>query len=119
MSDATAAAAVPSTVILKTGLTLTVASGKELSGRLEYFTAPRSLVLFDDDSLEPVLLTVPNTAESAEAYAALADGQVLIRNWTELRGIADALVAQGVVELTGDEVRIGTFQLQAFVARLL
>jgi hypothetical protein len=105
--------------VLDSNITLPLASGKSLTGRLEHFSGPRSLVIFNDDSLEPVLLTVPNTAETAGAYAALEPDQVLIRNWTELRGAPDALATEGIVELTGQQVSIGMFRLQAFVARLL
>lgn len=105
--------------VLNKSITLPLASGKSLTGRLEHFSGPKSLVIFSDDSLEPVLLTVPTTHESEEAYDALEPDQVLLRNWTELRGVHEALVDQGVVELTGQEVSIGMFRLQAFVARLL
>jgi hypothetical protein len=106
------------TRVIDPSITIPLANGKAVTGRLEHFAGPKSLVVFDDESLAPVLLTVP-ASEAPEHHAALDADQVLLRNWTDLRGAGDALVDQGIVALTGEEVSIGMFRLQAFVARVL
>jgi hypothetical protein len=105
-------------LVLAGNISIPLPGGADLNGRLEYFIGAKSLVLFDDDALEPVLLTI-NAAEAPEAHAALEADQVLLRNWTSMRGVPEILVNSKLVELTGEEVRIGTFQLQALVARVL
>ncbi|MCI4659760.1 hypothetical protein [Cryobacterium zhongshanensis] len=108
----------PNSRIIDPGITLQLANGKSLTGRLEYFIPSKNLVVFDDDSLEPVTLTVL-VAEAPSEHAALGSDEVLLRNWTDLRGAPAALAGVGIVELTGQEVKVGMFRLQALVARLL
>jgi hypothetical protein len=108
----------PNSRIIDPSITLRLTSGKSLSGRLEYFIPSKNLVVFDDDSLEPVTLTVL-VAEAPTEHAALGSDEVLLRNWTALRGAPAALADLGIVALTGQEVSVGLFRLQALVARLL
>lgn len=89
-----------------------------IKGSLEYFAGSKALAVFNEDDLGAKQLTVL-PAQAPDEHAALADDEVLLQNWTELRGVADALVEQGVVELTGKEVQVGTFRLRALVARVL
>mgnify|MGYP001499118887 CR=1 FL=1 len=102
---------------LRKGLALQVA-GKEITGNVEYYPDAKSLVIFHNDGWDALLLTVPRD-EAGDAADALDPDQVLLRNWTEHRGIGEQLAAQGLLELTGDEVKVGMFRLQALVARVL
>lgn len=104
--------------VLDPDISLVLATGKTLTGRLEHFVGSKSLVIFEEESLAPAQLTVLK-AEAPDAYAALATDEVLLRNWTDMRGVAAALVDSSIVELTGQEVRVGTFRLHALVARVL
>ena len=97
---------------------LELANGKTLAGSLEYFPNGHTLVVLDEDGLEPTQLTV-TAADAPVEHAALAADEVLLRNWTETRGVPASLAKQGIVELTGTEVKVGPFRLQAFVARVL
>lgn len=96
---------------------LTLADGTVHVGRLEHFPAGKSLSLFDDEFVDPILLTVPASEAPAET-AALADDHVLLRNWTEHRGVPEQLAETGLVGLTDEEVKVGMFRLQALVARV-
>lgn len=104
--------------VLAPNVELQLSGGRTLAGRLEHFPAGKSLVIFDENELAPTQLTVL-AAEAPGAHAALEDDQVLLRNWTDARGAAEALAGQGVIELTGEEVKVGMFGLQALVARVL
>lgn len=104
--------------VIDSKVSLPLANGTALTGSLEYFPGPKALAIFGEDDLGPKQLTVMSTEAPAE-HIALADDEVLICNWTDMRGVADALVSQGIVELTGKEVAVGIFRLQAFVARVL
>lgn len=105
--------------VLDSRISLMLANGKTLTGALEHFNPPaKSLVVFDDENFIPTMLTVL-AAEAPLAHIALADDEVLLCNWTELRGVPAALVDQGLVELTGVEVSVGMFRLQALVARVI
>jgi hypothetical protein len=116
MSDTTAAA--PASRVIDPRISITLANGTSRDGRLEYFIPSKQLVVFADDELLSQALTV-KVADAPDAYAALQADEVLLRNWTELRGAAASLVDQGIVELTGVEVPVTTFRLQALVARVL
>lgn len=115
---ATTEPAAPTALILAPAITFPLANGRILSGRLEYFRASKSLAVFDDEALTPSLLTVPVADVPAE-HEALGADEVLLRNWTEMRGTAEALVQLGIVELTGQTLRVGVFGLHAVVARVL
>jgi hypothetical protein len=106
--------------VINSDVELQLPSGQTLSGQLEHASAARSLFIIDLDpeAIDPTLLTV-RRSEAEEATAALAPDEVLLRNWTELRGAPEALVQLGAVELTGQEVKVGLFGLQALVARVL
>lgn len=107
--------------IIDSEVALTLPSGRVISGQLEHATTNKSLFLIDVDPeavSAPVLLTVPK-GEAEDATTALEPDQVLLRNWTELRGAPEALAEAGLVQLTGEEVRVGLFGLQALVARVL
>lgn len=97
---------------------LTLADGKVIAGRLEHFPEGRSIVLFDDEEVDPIPLTV-SAGEAPEATAALDEDHVLLRNWTEHRGVADQLVDCGLVGLTDEQVQVGMFRLQALVAKIV
>lgn len=103
--------------ILDQNVELTLADGKVIAGRLEHFPSGRSLILFDDEEIDPIPLSVPAT-EAPEATAALAEDQVLLRNWTEHRGVPEQLASYGLVGLTDDQVGVGMFRLQAIVAQV-
>lgn len=104
--------------VLDAHLELELTNGTVYVGRLEYFPHSKSLTLFDDEITDPLLLTVP-VAEAPVETAALPDDHVLLRNWTEHRGIADQLVTNGLVGLTDEQVAVGMFRLQGLVARVL
>jgi hypothetical protein len=106
------------TRVLSPRIDLIMANGNTLTGRLENFLAAKSLVIFDDEDLVPKVLTVSSLEAPAE-HAALEADQVLLRNWTEMRGAAASLADQGIIHLTGDAVGVGMFKLQALVARVL
>lgn len=91
--------------------------GADLEGRLEHFPEAHSLVMFDEEELTPVVLTVTEK-EAPEAFAQLAEDEVLVANWAERRGVADSLVENGFVQLTGAEAKVGPFGLQALVAEV-
>lgn len=116
MSNTTAA--LDASQIIAPCITFPLANGKTLTGRLEHFRATKSLAIFDDEGLAPSLLTVPRNDAPAE-HGALEPDEVLLRNWTDMRGTAEALATLGLVELTGQEVSVGMFRLQALVARVL
>jgi len=103
--------------VLAIDLDLSLPGGGRLQGRLEHFPQGRSLVVFDEDGITLTPLTVP-IADAGEHHAQLGPNEVLLRNWTDLRGVAAALVAQGHIELTGREVRIGDFRLEGLIARV-
>jgi len=92
-------------------------NGDGYEGKVEYFPEVRSIVMFDDEELAPVVLTV-NEKEAPEAFAQLGEDEVLIANWAERRGVAASLVEQGLVQLTGAEAKVGPFGLQALVAEV-
>lgn len=96
---------------------LTLADGTVIAGRLEHFPDGKSLILFDDEAVDPYVLTVP-AAEAPAETGALAPDQVLLRNWTEHRGVPEQLAETGLVGLTDEEVKVGIFRLQALVARV-
>lgn len=104
--------------VLKDDISLVLPAGQKLTGKLEHFPAAKSLVISDEAGFVPVLLTVP-ISEAPEAHDALLPGHVLLRNWTDRRGVGEALARHQLVELTGQEVKVGLFQLQALVARVL
>ena len=116
MSDTTTTA--PASRVIDPRVSIRLANGSDLAGRLEYFIPSKQLVVFAYDDLLAQALTV-KVADAPEAYDALAPDEVLLRNWVELRGAAASLVDQGIVELTGVEVPVGTFRLHALVARVL
>lgn len=96
---------------------LTLADGKVVAGRLEHFPASRSLVLFDDEAIDPIQLSVA-MAEAPTETAALDEEHVLLRNWTEHRGVPEQLAGTGLVGLTDEQVQVGLFRLQALVAKV-
>ena len=123
MTDVTAAAAAsaasaPVSRVIQPSASLMLSNTKILAGRLEYFPTGKSLVVFGEDGLLAQALTVPKADAPVETDA-LAPDEVLLRNWTDMRGAGAALANQGLVELTGREVQIGMFKLQALVARVL
>ncbi len=87
------------------------------SGAIEYFPSSKALILTDPDRVDPLVFTV-RADEAPEAFSALGDREVLIRNWTENRGSADQLQNQGIIELTGQSAAVGMFNLNALVARV-
>lgn len=106
--------------IIDSQVELALPEGRALSGQLEHSPTGHSLFLIDLDKevMDPVVLTV-SKRDAPDAIDALEPDQVLLRNWTELRGAPEALAEAGLVELTGEEVRVGLFGLQALVARVL
>jgi hypothetical protein len=106
--------------VIDSHVELPLPSGKTVSGQLEHAPGGRSLFVIDTDqeAIDPTLLTV-RRADAEEATAALAADEVLLRNWTDLRGAPEALAELGAVELTGEAVKVGQFGLQALVARVL
>lgn len=104
--------------IIDPRINIRLTNGKSLIGQLEHFVTAKSLVVFDDENLVPKMLTV-TAAEAPDAHAALGADEVLLRNWTDMRGAPAALADYGTVELTGQEVNVGPFRLQALVARML
>ncbi|ROR76101.1 hypothetical protein SAMN06295974_3751 [Plantibacter flavus] len=107
------------TRVIDENVSIHLTSGAVITGRLEHMPGAKVLAVFDDNRLDgPAVLTVRESEARAE-HSELADDEVLIRNWTNMRGVGDALVQLGIVELTGKEVLVGTFQLQAFVGRVL
>lgn len=104
--------------VLHPMLELERSDGKLMVGRLEHFPEAKGLILFDDEELSPIPLTVP-AGEAPDAHAALGDGQVLLRNWTEHRGVPDQLASHGLVGLTDEQVQVGMFRLHAVIANVL
>lgn len=96
---------------------LTLADGKIIAGRLEHFPEGRALVLFDDEAVDPIPLSVP-AADAPEVTAALDEDHVLLRNWTEHRGVPEQLADSGLVGLTDEQAQVGMFRLQAIVAKI-
>ncbi|MCY1718439.1 hypothetical protein OVA26_16005 [Microbacterium sp. SL62] len=96
---------------------LTLSTKKVIAGRLEHSPSARSLVLFDPEELDPILLSVA-AGEAPLETAALDADHVLLRGWTEHRGVPEQLHEDGLVVLTGEEVQIGLFRLRAAVARV-
>jgi hypothetical protein len=117
MTDAQTAPA-PRDRILDRDVELQLASGKTIQGSLEYFPSGKSLVVLDEDGLEPSQLTV-TAAEAPEIHRELAPDQVLLRNWTDHRGAPKSLAEKGFVELVDETVTVGMFRLNAVVARVL
>lgn len=103
--------------VLASDIELTLANGDIIAGRLEHFPHSRTLALFDAEELHPIPLTVP-VADAPEATANLAEDEVLLRNWTEHRGIPEQLADHGLVGLTDEQVQVGMFRLQAIVAKI-
>ena len=91
--------------------------GKSVTGTLEHFPTGRMLAVTDDVDHDPFLLTA-TAAEAPEAVAALEPDEVVLTNYVETRGIPAWLAEHGYVELR-HEVRIGIFNLQAVVAKVL
>ncbi|WP_311245407.1 MULTISPECIES: hypothetical protein [unclassified Microbacterium] len=104
--------------VLDPHLEIELADGTIHVGRLEYFPDGKSLTLFDDEVTDPVLLTVPVTEAPIET-AALPDDHVLLRNWTEHRGVPEQLASNGLIGLTDEQVAVGMFRLQGLVAKVL
>lgn len=93
----------------------TTPAGTALRGNLEHFPAVRRMVIFGDSGVDVILLTVNND----EHTKPLQLDEVLLSNWSELRGVPQELAARGHIELTGETVHIGQFRLEALVARVL
>lgn len=91
--------------------------GKPITGSLEHFPTGHMMAITDDVDHDPFVLTA-TAAEAPEAVAALAPDEVVLTNYVETRGIPAWLAEHGYVELRR-ELRIGTFGLQAVVARVL
>lgn len=103
--------------VLDHNFELETPGGTTLRGSLEHFPQSRTVVVFGDDGLTTTPLTVSAT-ESKERPAPLNADEVLLRNWTDLRGVPQELAKKGLIELTGEAVHIGQFRLEALVARV-
>lgn len=90
-----------------------------ISGRVEHFPQGHGLVVFDEDGLAPILLSLAEK-EAPSQIAALAEDEVLLADWVERRGVADALEKLGLVEIVRREaVQVGMFPQEAVVVRVL
>lgn len=107
----------PQTVVAD-DFTIDLPGGKSATGTLEHFASAHALVLMSQDQPSPLVLTVTQTEAPAE-HELLADGELLMRNWVETRGVASQLADAGLIELTGQSVSVGLFGLEALVARML
>ena len=107
--------------VLNRDIGLELPGGRILRGRLEYFPQGATLAIFssDDDLNTDITVLTVKTEEIPLTYSAPSPRHVLICNWTDSRGVASALVDAGVIELTGQEIRVGVFSMQALVARVL
>jgi hypothetical protein len=72
----------------------------------------------DPNSFPGERLGVATTALVEAGYPRPAPGCVWLKTWSENTGIAEALVAGGVVELNSEACFVGPFRLIALGARL-
>lgn len=70
---------------------------KSLTGDVDHYPEARAIVVMPEGGLAPVMLTV-RAAEAPDEHALLAEDEVIVADWTDRRGAADALVALGLVE---------------------
>lgn len=103
--------------VLAQRVEIELANGSWLIGALEYFPTGKTLAVTDDVENDPFMLTA-TAAEAPDVTARLAADQVLLTNYVGTRGAPEWLATEGFVEII-EQVKIGIFGLDAFVARVL
>ena len=105
--------------IISRDVAIEVKGRPTIAGYAEHFPQGRSLVVFDDSGLAPVMLSL-TAKEAPDEVAALAEDEVLLADWVERRGVAEWLEQHGLVEtLRRVPVQVGIFPQEAVLVRVL
>lgn len=81
--------------------------------------APALRLVVDGDASDEVLDGEPVTTVTVNVPGRLpAPGEVFIKDWSEHKGIVEALVEAGIIEQPRDAIPVGNFDASAQVCRL-